>query len=133
MTDRWLSVWQHSGLRLDLAVLAASASSTAIIGFVEEELNLAHVQLPDEAMLSSFPNARLAFHAKRDGAREFELVVRSLMDGLHASLAQDATSADGAVADPVVHPAIRVSTRDRSPAGKAKPRIRQASKGSGRR
>jgi AcrR family transcriptional regulator len=86
MTERWLSVWQQSGLELDAALLAASASSTAIIGFVEAELNLQELELPDDAQLASFPNARLAFHLERDGAREFELVVRSVIEGVHARL-----------------------------------------------
>ena len=86
MTERWLSLWQQSGLELSSAMLAASASSTAIIGFVEQELVLAETTPPDDAVLSPFPNARYAFAATRDGAREFELVVRSLVDGLVASL-----------------------------------------------
>jgi hypothetical protein len=42
-------------------------------------------------MLSQFPNARFAFETDRDGAVEFELVVRSLVDGLLASLGEDGT------------------------------------------
>jgi len=86
MTERWLSIWQQSGLEFDAALLAASASSTAIIGFVDAELRLEELDLPDEAQLASFPNARLAFHLERDGAREFELVVRSVVEGVHARL-----------------------------------------------
>lgn len=84
LTERWLSIWQQSGLDLDDAVLAAAASSSAIIGFVEQELILHETKPPDDAMLSSFPNARFAFAARRNGAEEFELVVRSLIEGLHA-------------------------------------------------
>jgi AcrR family transcriptional regulator len=86
MTERWLSLWQQSGLDLENATLAASASSVAIMGFVEEELTLRKTRPPDKAMLSMFPNARLAFQARPDRAREFELVVRSVIDGLHARL-----------------------------------------------
>jgi AcrR family transcriptional regulator len=86
MTERWLSIWQQSGLELDAALLAASASSTAIIGFVEAELSLEELELPDDTQLASFPNARLAFRLERDGAREFELVVRSVIEGVHARL-----------------------------------------------
>ncbi len=87
MTERWLGVWQQSGLELNAALLAASASSTAIIGFVETELHYAQMTLPDDSALSSFPNARLAFNLERDGTREFDLVVRSILDGVHARLA----------------------------------------------
>jgi AcrR family transcriptional regulator len=86
MTERWLSLWQQSGLQLDRAMLAASVTSTAIIGFVEQELVLAETTPPDNAMLSPFPNARFAFGTTRNGAHEFELVVRSLVDGLLSSL-----------------------------------------------
>ena len=86
MTERWLSIWQQSGLEFDAALSAASASSTAIIGFVEAELNLQDLELPDDTQLASFPNARLAFHLERDGDREFELVVRSVIEGVHAQL-----------------------------------------------
>ncbi len=86
MTERWLSVWQQSGLQLNASLLAASASSTAIIGFVEAELNLEELELPDDTQLAPFPNARLAFHLERDAAREFELVVRSIIEGVHAEL-----------------------------------------------
>jgi AcrR family transcriptional regulator len=87
MTERWLSLWQQSGLELNAALLAASASSTAMIGFVQAELLYADTKLPDDSALSSFPNARVAFNLTRDGTREFDLVVRSLLDGLHARLA----------------------------------------------
>jgi AcrR family transcriptional regulator len=87
MTERWLSIWQQSGLELNLALLAASASSTAIIGFVQAELQYADTTLPDDSALASFPSARVAFNLERDGTREFELVVRSILDGLHARLA----------------------------------------------
>jgi AcrR family transcriptional regulator len=88
MTERWLSVWQQSGLSLDAAMSASSASATAIIGFVEQEMIQAQTEPPDARMLSSFPNARMSFalEVERDGAREFELVLGVLIDGLHAAL-----------------------------------------------
>ncbi len=90
MTERWLSLWQQSGLSLDAAMLAAAASSTAIVGFVEQEMIQGRTEPPDEKWLSSFPNARLAFSmdAKRDGSSEFELVLGVLIDGLHAVLVE---------------------------------------------
>jgi hypothetical protein len=89
MTERWLSVWQQSGLGLDAAMFAAAASSTAIIGFVEQELIQQASTPPTDVVLASFPNARFAFSVERDGAKEFELVVRALVEGLHTSLADD--------------------------------------------
>lgn len=86
MTERWISVWQQSGLGLEATQLAASASSAAIIGFVEQELIAQEAEPPSVAMLASFPNARAAFSAPRDSATEFELVVRSVLEGVHARL-----------------------------------------------
>ena len=88
MTERWISVWQQSGLELKDALLAASATSSTIIGFVEQELVLQELQPPDASMLTSFPNARLAFGPKRDGSREFELVARSVIEGVHSRLSR---------------------------------------------
>jgi AcrR family transcriptional regulator len=86
MTERWISVWQQSGLELRDALLAASATSSTIIGFVEQELVLQELAPPDASMLASFPSARMAFGPKRDGSREFELVVRSVIEGVHSRL-----------------------------------------------
>jgi AcrR family transcriptional regulator len=88
MTERWISVWQQSGLELKDALLAASATSSTIIGFVEQELVLQELQPPDASMLTSFPSARMAFGPKRDGSREFELVARSVIEGLHSRLSR---------------------------------------------
>jgi AcrR family transcriptional regulator len=93
MTERWISIWQQSGLELRSALLAASATSSTIIGFVEQELVLRSLQPPDPAMLASFPNARVAFGAKSEGAREFELVVRSVIEGVHARLSESSAAA----------------------------------------
>ncbi len=88
MTERWISVWQQSGLELKDALLAASATSSTIIGFVEQELVLQELQPPDASMLISFPNARMAFGPKRNGSREFELVARSVIEGVHSRLSR---------------------------------------------
>jgi AcrR family transcriptional regulator len=88
MTERWISVWQQSGLELKDALLAASATSSTIIGFVEQELVLQELQPPDASMLTSFPSARMAFGPKRDGSREFELVARSVIEGVHSRLSR---------------------------------------------
>ena len=37
MTEAWLSLWRQSGLTLDRARVAATTSSMAIVGLVEEE------------------------------------------------------------------------------------------------
>lgn len=112
MTERWISVWQQSGLDLRDALLAASATSSTIIGFVEQELVLQELQPPDASMLASFPSARMAFGPKRDGTREFELVVRSVIDGVHSRLSR-APNAEVA----------RSSTRQRRESSGPRPRL----------
>jgi AcrR family transcriptional regulator len=87
MTERWLSLWQQSGLDLDKAVLAATTSSMAIAGLAAEELIFQGMEPPDDALLGLLPNVRLMFDADHDRDAEFELVVRALIDGLHARLA----------------------------------------------
>jgi AcrR family transcriptional regulator len=86
MTERWLSLWQQSGLELDDAVIAATTSSMAIAGLVAEEAVFRKLDTPDTTMLASYPNARLVFSATHDRNAEYELLVRSLIDGLHARL-----------------------------------------------
>jgi AcrR family transcriptional regulator len=117
MTERWISVWQQSGLELRDALLAASATSSTIIGFVEQELVLQELRPPDTSMLASFPSARMAFGPKRNGTREFELVVRSVIEGVHSRLSP---STDAEVA--------RSSTRQRrgSPGPRTRPTPTQA-------
>jgi hypothetical protein len=57
-----------------------------IVGLVEEEQVLRAAAPPDETLLGSWPNARVAFHRERDRDAEFELVVRALIEGLHTRL-----------------------------------------------
>lgn len=87
MTERWLSLWQQSGLDLDKAVLAATTSSMAVAGLAAEALIFEGMQPPDDALLSMLPNVRFMFSADHDLDAEFDLVVRALIEGLHARLA----------------------------------------------
>jgi AcrR family transcriptional regulator len=121
MTERWLSVWQQSGLEFGAALLAASASSTAIIGFVEAELNLQELELPSDTQLASFPNARLAFHLERDGAKEFELVVRSVIEGVHARLSESELSSPSPPRVRTTSRAQRTSVPGRGGGGRTRP------------
>jgi hypothetical protein len=60
---------------------------------VREELGLRNMQRPKEAALTWVPNARRAFRIERDREADFELVVRSLIDGVHARLSAEAERA----------------------------------------
>jgi AcrR family transcriptional regulator len=86
MTERWLSLWQQSTLDLADAVLAATTSSMAITGFVKEEMIFCTMQHPGNEMLAWLPNVRVMFNTVHDRDTQFELAVRSLIDGLHARL-----------------------------------------------
>jgi hypothetical protein len=58
----------------------------AILGLVEEEAIFSKLQLPDEKLLSWLPNARLVFKTAHDRDADFELLVRSLIGGMHMRL-----------------------------------------------
>jgi AcrR family transcriptional regulator len=87
LTERWMSVWQQSGLDLEDAVRAAQASSIAIIGAAEVEAGVTGVDLPDPDALALHPGARLLLTGEVDPDEQFELVVRSVVAGVHARLA----------------------------------------------
>jgi AcrR family transcriptional regulator len=89
MAERWLSLWQQSGLDLDSAVLAAMMAGMAIGGMIAEESALRTLHVPDETMLAQLPNARLLLHAKYDADQMFEIAVLAIIDGLHARLRKD--------------------------------------------
>lgn len=90
VAERWVGVWQQSGLPLELAVRGATTSSVAIFGVVDAEARLAGLEIPDDAVLTWMPNARLLLTTRHDPQANFELLVRSLIDGLHARLSEDA-------------------------------------------
>jgi TetR/AcrR family tetracycline transcriptional repressor len=89
MADRWLSLWQQSGLDLKSAVVAATTSSMAVAGLVGEESVFRELDLPDPASTAHLPNARLLFQARYNPELMFELGVRALIDGLHARLMRE--------------------------------------------
>jgi TetR/AcrR family tetracycline transcriptional repressor len=86
MTERWLSHWRQSGLAPDKALVAATTSSLAIVGMVEEESVFRDLARPADGALAQLPDARQMFEAGHDRDAEFELLVRALIDGLHARL-----------------------------------------------
>ena len=86
ITERWMGLWKQSGLPLEIAIRAATLSSTVIVGFVDQEIALADMQRPNEALLATLPDTRLAFTAAHDWEADFEIVVRAVIDGLHSRL-----------------------------------------------
>lgn len=90
LTDRWLSLWQQSGLDLQRAVLAASTSSAAIAGLVAEESIRQGSRAQEPQALALLPNARLLLKASYNSKLTFELGVRAVISGLHAQLSSNA-------------------------------------------
>jgi AcrR family transcriptional regulator len=90
MAERWVNLWQQSGLDFDQAIVAATMSSLAIGGAVEAEVMFLDNGAPEPSALKWTPSARVMFTATRDPDADFELLVRSLVDGLHARLSRQA-------------------------------------------
>jgi AcrR family transcriptional regulator len=86
MTERWMSLWQQSGLTLKAAVRGARMSSIAITGLIEQELALREMVPPDPSVLAMLPSARLVFNSSPNRDADFEIVARALIDGLHEKL-----------------------------------------------
>jgi AcrR family transcriptional regulator len=91
-SERWLSLWQQSGLPFSAAVRGAAASATAIVGAIEQEV-IAR-RLPDthgDLLAGDYPSVRAAerYRAELDPDVEFDFFVRSLIEGLHRTLTEE--------------------------------------------
>jgi AcrR family transcriptional regulator len=95
VAERWVGIWQQSGLPLEQAVEAAAVTSLAIYGYVDGEARAQEIEWPDDEMLAWLPNARLMYRRRHDSEAAFELVVRALITGLHAQLAPVDAGAGG--------------------------------------
>jgi AcrR family transcriptional regulator len=85
--ERWMNLWQQSGLDFDDAVTAAMTSLLGVNGIVAQEASLPSFELPGDGTLDLLPNVRAALTASRDFDASFELFVRSMVDGVHSRLA----------------------------------------------
>jgi len=86
--ERWINLWQQSGLDFDAANRAAAASSMAIIGFAKEEVSLRDFKPPDPELLSWLPNMRHLSTSPPEPGTSFELFIRALIDGIFDVLAR---------------------------------------------
>jgi AcrR family transcriptional regulator len=89
MAERWLSLWQQSGLDLKSAVVAATTSSMAVGGLVVEESVFRELDLPEPASTAHLPNARLLLQTRYNTEVMFDLGARAIIDGLHARLLRE--------------------------------------------
>jgi AcrR family transcriptional regulator len=92
--EHWISLWHRSGLEFEAANQAAVASATALIGYVNQEVAVADVTPPDDSKLSWLPNMRVLAHQVPSAATNFDLVARSLIDGIYTSLSQEGAAAE---------------------------------------
>jgi AcrR family transcriptional regulator len=88
MAERWLQLWRQSGLDLKSAVRAATASSVAIAGLAVQGSVFRQLRPPSEKLVARHANVRKTFGVD-DPQALFDLAVRSLIDGLHATLKKD--------------------------------------------
>jgi AcrR family transcriptional regulator len=93
ITERWVSLWQQSGLPMEQALLGAGLRRVALNGLIEEESRAWARGSPNAEMLSWFPSTRQMFNARRDREAEFELAVRSVIQGLYSRLSLEGLSA----------------------------------------
>jgi AcrR family transcriptional regulator len=87
MAERWLQLWQQSGLDLKSAVRAATVSSVVIAGLAAQGSVSKKLKPPSEDLVARNANVRKTFR-REDPAAMFDLAIRSLIDGLHANLSK---------------------------------------------
>jgi AcrR family transcriptional regulator len=93
--ERWLGLWLQSGLPLDAAAEAAMTTLMAINGMVDQEAALPSFDRPDDEALAWFPNLRIAFTEDRDRDAAFEVVIRSVVTGVHHDLVERVATSPG--------------------------------------
>lgn len=86
--ERWVQLWQRSGLPEPDANRAAIVSAMAVLGVIEQETGSEPFDPPeDEPLLTQRPQLRAVLDAPpRDLGDDFELLVRGLVDGLYTRL-----------------------------------------------
>lgn len=82
ITERWFQAWRRSGLSDAEAARAAAVSSQAIVGFVATELEFQEMTLPSPDLVADLPGAAAVFAGGGDADAAFELVTRSVIDGV---------------------------------------------------
>lgn len=93
ISERWVSIWQQSGLEFDQALVAARASSQAVVGMIDEEAVYEGEEPPSDELLAWVPTTRVLFQKDFPQDELFELTVKSLINGLYAELCPRVVSA----------------------------------------
>lgn len=92
LIESWRGCWLRSGLDDSAANRASGASSLAVIGLIDEEVHILQFSDPDPELMDKAPNVRAIFSTAEHARANFELVVRSLVDGLYNNLADEPAS-----------------------------------------
>lgn len=86
ISERWLALWRQSGLEEGQVLKAATLTGMTMTGLIMEEAIFRQLKLPSDESLADLPDIRRMFEASHDRDSEFELVVRSLIEGLYRRL-----------------------------------------------
>jgi AcrR family transcriptional regulator len=80
--EHWITLWQRAGFDFETATRAARASGAAIIGYINHEVTMTRYGTPDDSMLGWSPHVRSAIAMPVDPSDGFELVARSVIEGI---------------------------------------------------
>jgi AcrR family transcriptional regulator len=86
ITERWLNDWRRSGLSDEMAKLAATASSFAMIGMVDGETRFWTLPDPSPDVLANSPDFYFRFDDDQGPRAVYDLAARAIFNGLHAQL-----------------------------------------------
>ncbi|MGF7233908.1 MAG: TetR/AcrR family transcriptional regulator [Frankia sp.] len=95
IVESWLRIWEQSGLGEAETIVAARISRLAVIGFAEEEIVIHGIDPPNRSMPSWLPNPQGMLSGEKEYGAEFELFVRSLVEGLYTRLSRTAHETAG--------------------------------------
>lgn len=86
--ERWLEIWNDSGLSPKAAQRAATTSALAMLGVLEEQLFQTRIDPPELAAQDSLPHITEYIADRPDLDDDFELLLRALVRGLFDELAE---------------------------------------------
>lgn len=89
IAECWMDMWRQSGLEPEKTLIAARASSQAIVGLVDEESSYENDEPPKEELLAAAPSVKPMFDKDQSQDALFELTVRSIIDGLYMRLSDE--------------------------------------------
>jgi AcrR family transcriptional regulator len=88
VAERWLSIWQQSGLPFGASVLAAQMTANAIVGSLDQEVIAAAAKPPPSSLLDMYPSVRASesLRLTADADANFDLLAEAIISGMHERL-----------------------------------------------